>query len=305
MDIREMQEAPKGPWTAMEEIIKGLKNQYEAGTTKEESYHSQLALLHSIMKQPEECRLHAGQVSESADLTDILNMYISLARIYVYEKNLKEAISYYEKCLLADPDHEMALDEIAWCCYHEKRYEEAEKWFRKGLALEEEAISYTLWEGMGLSLSELKKYKEAIPYFEKALSLDTNKVNVHYFEYLIGLCYAHENDFYRALAHYIKSLDADPRFAPTLNNIGALYYEQEADIKTAIEYFKKAEKIAEDEKDTQTLQLVYINLSRLYNLLSDYDLKDLYNNRLLNLLGLGEFGGDNENDEDDDWNNVG
>ena len=256
-----------------------------------------MALNYSTLKRPEECRFHAGNVPESADVVDKVNAYIALARIFVYEKNLNEAINYYEKCLQADPGHVMALDELAWCCYHEKRYTEAEKWFRNAMLIEEEPMAFSLCEGMGLTLSALRRYSEAIPYFEKELSIEDNKVNIHYFEYLIGLCYANENDFYRALAHYTKSLDARPAFAPALNNIGALYFEHEADIQVAIEYFKKAEKIAEEQEDLQTLQLVYINLSRLYGVVAEYDLKELYNARLLTLLG---FGGTEEEEDDDD-----
>ena len=299
MDIKEMQEAPQGSWPFMEEVIESVERQYKAGTTKKESYHSQLALTYSTMKRPEECRFHAARVPERADAIDKVNAYISLARILVYEKNLSEAINYYEKCLNADPENEMALDEIAWCCYHEKRYSEAENWFRKAIPTGEDPVSYSLSEGMGLTLSALKRYTEAIPWFEKELGFEHNKANFHYFEYLIGLCYANENDFYRAMAHYTKSLDARPGFAPALNNIGALYFEHEADIQTAIEYFKKAEKFAEEEEDFQVLQLAYINLSRLYGMVAEYELKELYNARLLTLLGFGEQGDDSEDDDDD------
>ncbi len=302
MDIIEMQKAPEGSWPAVEEIIESIERQYRAGTTTKESYHGQMALMYSTLKRPEECRFHAAGVSEDAESMDKTNAYISLARILVFEKNLKEAINYYEKCLEADPENEMALDELAWSCYHEKRYPEAETWFRKVILTDEESI-FCSFEGLGLTLSALKRYAEAIPYFEKELSLEHNKINIHYFEYLIGLCYANEDDFYRALAHYTKSLDARPQYAPTLINIGALYFEHEADIKNAIGYFKKAEKIAEEEDDFLLRQLVYINLSRLYGMIAEYNLKDLYDARLLTLLGFSEPD-DDRDDEGDDYNSA-
>lgn len=298
MDIKEMQEAPNGPWPFIEDTIKDITKQYEAGSIKEESYHGQLALLYSIMKNPEQCRLHATKVSENAGTNDKLNAWLSLARMFVYEKNLNEAVTYYEKCLKEDPEHEMALDEIAWCCYHEKRYPEAEKWFGKSIQVDAEEEWHFLREGMGLTLSGLKRHAEAIPWFEKELKLERNSINIHYYEYLIGLCYANENDFYRAMAHYMKSLDAKPSYAPALNNIGALYFQHEADIQTAIEYFKKAETIAEEEGDHQTLQLAYINLSRLYKMLADYDRQELYNAKLLALLGFEEPGSEGTDDDD-------
>lgn len=302
MNIKEMQEAPEHPWPEMEKMIADITRQYKNGTTKETNYHSQMALLYCNLKNVEECRLHAAMVPETADVDDKVNVYISLARMMIFEKNVGEAIIYYEKCLEADPEHEMALDEIAWCCYDQKRYTEAEKWFGQFMTREDGKDDYTAWEGMGLTLSALKNYTEAIPCFTKALELEESKINTHYYEYLIGLSYANENDFYRAMAHYTKSLDAEPRYAPALNNIGTLYYEHESDIKTAIKYFKQAEAIAETEKDNQILQLTYINLGRLYNQISDYDLSKLYNKKLLNVLG---FSTDDDNDSDNDYDRDG
>ncbi len=302
MDIKEMQEAPEHPWPEMEKMIADITRQYKNGTTKETSYHSQMALLYCSLKNVKECRLHAAKVPEAADVVDKVNVFISLARMMIFEKNVGEAIIYYEKCLETDPEHVMALDEIAWCCYDQKRYTEAEKWFGQFMTLEDGINDYTIWEGMGLTFSAQKRYTEAIPCFTKALELEASKINSHYYEYLIGLSYANENDFYRAMAHYTKSLDAEPRYAPSLNNIGTLYYEHESDIKTAIKYFKQAEEIAETEKDTQILQLTYINLGKLYDLIADYDLSELYNNKLLNVLGFPTD--DNDNSDNDSERNA-
>jgi tetratricopeptide (TPR) repeat protein len=305
MDIREFQEPPKGSWEFMEESIKSLTRQYEKGTTKEVSYHSQLTLIYSILKQPDKCRFHAAMVPDDADADDVAEVAISMARISIYEKNLKEAIAYYEKCLRVNPDHAMALDEIAWCCYHEKRFDEAEKWFREMIPLEEDPERWSIWQGLGLTLSELKRYDEARSCFEKEMSHKQNKTNVHYYEHLIGLTYSKENDFYRALAHYTKSLDAKPAYAPALNDIAALYFEQEADIKTAIGYLKNAEEVAEEQGDGPTLQLVYVNLIRLYGLIAEYDLQELYNSKLLGLLGFGDIEIDEDDDDDNDLDGVG
>ena len=312
MDIRSFQEPPTGSWEAMKDIIKSVEHQYEEGTTKEVSYHRQLALIYSILKQPDKCRFHAARVPDDADALEVTEVAISLARIFIYEKNLKEAIVSYEKCLRVEPENEVALDEIAWCCYHEKRYDEAEKWFRKLIAVTEEPDGFSIWQGLGLTLAELKRYGEARSCFEKELSHESHNANVYYYEHLIGLTYSNENDFYRALSHFTKSLDARPDYAPALNDMAALYFEHEADIKTAIEYLKKAEEVADEEGDGLILQRVYINLVRLYGLISDYDQQELYNYKLLSLLGFGDIeideeedgeeedGEEEEDDEDDD-----
>jgi hypothetical protein len=81
--------------------------------------------------------------------------------------------------------------------------------------------------------------------------------------------------------------------------MAALYFEHEADIKTAIEYLKKAEEVAEEQGDGLILQRVYINLVRLYGLIAEYDLQELYNSKLLSLLGFGDADDDDEEGDDD------
>ena len=76
--------------------------------------------------------------------------------------------------------------------------------------------------------------------------------------------------------------------------MASLYLEHETDIKTAIAYLKKAEAIAEADNNSQLLQLVYINLTRLYNLIKEFELAELYNKKLLSVLGFGGFLGDDE-----------
>jgi len=292
MNVTEMQSMPE-PMFYIEESIESVTRQWKDGRTKDVSYHSQLALLYGVLKNADECRLHAAMVPDTAGMDDRVNKYISLARMLVYEKNIEDAVDYYKKCLDTDTEHEMAMEEIAWCCYHIKQYEEAEKWFRQVAILAPHCGN--LWEGLALALSEQKKYTEAIIHFIKALELDTQTANVDYYEYMIGLCYSKNNDFYRALSHYTKSLDANPRFAPSLTNIAALYFDHEADIKTAVSYLQRAEEIAEADEDNQLLQLVYINLIKLYSLVADYDMKDRFNSKLLTLLG---FNGTIDEDED-------
>jgi pentatricopeptide repeat protein len=305
MDIREFQEPPTGSSEAMKDIIKSVEHQYEKGTTKEASYHTQLALIYSVLKQPDKCRFHAAKVADDADAQEVAEVAISLARIFIYEKNLKEAIACYEKCLRADPENEMALDEIAWCCYHDKRYDEAEKWFREMIALEIEPERWSIWQGLGLTLAASKRYGEARSCFEKELCYEHNKGSLHYYEHLIGLTYSSENDFYRALAHYTKSLDVQPAYAPALNDMAALYFEHDADIKTAIGYLKKAEEVAEEQGDGFMLQKIYINLVRLNGLIAEYDLQELYNHKLLSLLGFGDIEIDEDDDDNDDLDGVG
>lgn len=294
--IKEMQQAPEGRWVEIEKIIEGMDRQLKHGVTKEISYHAQLSLLYSILKDVENTRLHAAQVPETAPKEDKRSSYFAIARMLIYKKKVAEAIDWYNRLIEMDDTNDMAFLELGWCLHNEKRFEEAANAFERGVRLEED--SFELWEGFALSLAMQDKFREAIPSFKKAMEFDTRGTQRHYYEYMIGLCYERMNDFYRSLAHYSKSLEAKPDFINSLNNIAALYYNEEADVTTAISYLKKAEIIAVQKDDKDLLQLVYINLGRLYGVVLEFDKKEYYNSKLWALFGLppGE-----DLDDEDDW----
>jgi tetratricopeptide (TPR) repeat protein len=290
MSIAEMQEVPNSPMPEIERMVEQITNQWREGITPAINYHSQMALLNGIMKNVEQCRYHAALVPDDARDEDKLNAYISTARMLVYEDKINEAVDDYNRCLQIDDEHEMALLEIAHCYTHLKLFAHAEEFFERALQLMPDQA--TLWEELGLVLSHRQKYEDAITAFVKALQLDELVENIPYYEYLIGLCYANLNDFYRALAHYTKSLDANPSYAPSLTNMATLFYEHEADIKTAVSYLNKAEPIAKAEGNNELLQIIYINLIKLYSQIAEYDLKDFYNDKLLQILGFQASGND-------------
>ena len=295
--IQEQQEYEE-PSDFLNDTLEALTRQWKNGTTPTVSYHAQMALIYSNKKMVEECRQHAELVPDDASATDRLNTYIALARMLVYEKNLPKAIEYYRKALEADAANSMALEEIGCCLYELQQFEDAAEYFE--LATIEEPHLSNLWEGRGMCAAQLEQYEEAIACFNKAVETDEQQYDLAHYQYYTGYCYEKMGDFYRALSYYTKSLDADPTLANSLNNMAALYFEHESDIKTAIKYLKQAETVAETNDDDQLLQLVCINLSRLYKMTLDYDNESHYKQKLFSLLGLGDVMNFDDDDEEEE-----
>ncbi len=166
--------------------------------------------------------------------------------------------------------HETSIEEAGWCCLKLKQWQQAEDWFTKGTLLEGD--TETFWEGLGLTLAQQKKYVEALPGFKKGREL-CHILHGYYYDHLIGQCYANLNDFYRALGHYTKCLNANPTYTNALNDIATLYFNEEGDMDTAINYLKKAEAIAESNKEYSILQIIYMNLSRIYRKIKEFELQ--------------------------------
>lgn len=238
MLISEMQDTSEKMEVSADSTIANLTKRFKSGQIQESVYHSQLTIVYATNFMVEEYRQHAAQVPDTATDNPKAEVCVSLARMLVHENKIPEAIEQYKKALVYDIAHEVAVEEIGRCYYHHKNFADAEKWLLK--AAEETDYLESIWEELEPAASHQQKYRVAIRYFEKAKALQTEPDNDYYYEYLMGLCYANLGDFYRALAHYTKCLDANPVYGHALNNMATLYFEPEADIKTAIGYLKKS-----------------------------------------------------------------
>ena len=99
----------------------------------------------------------------------------------------------------------------------------------------------------------------------------------------LGLCYEGMEDHYLAMHHYTETLKLKPGFANALNNIAGIAVNEEGQLKKGIELLEKAIETAEDKN---TLTIIYMNLSRVYNKISDYDKADYYKTLYMKSLGF-------------------
>lgn len=282
-----------GLWKKM---ITDTSKRWNDKTISEAHYYAQLSLCYSCMFKPDECKMYAALVPDWADVQEKAEALVSVARMLVYEKKIKEALDYYTRVHALDLEHEVAIEEAGWCCFELKRWEQAEDWFAKGTILMEDYV--TFWEGLGHSLAKQEKYEEALSAFKKAIHLCNKKRDGYYYHHMIGQCHANLNDFYRALGEHIKSIDANLTYCEGLIDIAALYFNHAGDINKAIEYLKKAEAFAEKDKNDGALQLVYMNLVNIYNKTMEFELYEHYQAKLMRKLGFGGLFGFTDDEEE-------
>lgn len=103
------------------------------------------------------------------------------------------------------------------------------------------------------------------------------------------------------MANYYKALEYRPDFPEASGNLGVIKYKEESDIQSSIEFMKTA---LEQGPDNNLKMLLYSNLMRLYTQIGDYDNKEYYNMKVLQLVGFpvdfGEEDDDEEEEEDED-----
>lgn len=305
MRVYEMQDKDGfGHVELFQTFIKDIEQRYGDKKIDEIHYHSQISFYYCCLYMPNECKMHAALVPGDADVDEKALAMHGVARMLVYEKKIEEALVVYEQIYALLPDHEAVIEEAAWYWFELKQWENAKEWFLKAIAVNDEFESYL--EGLGRSLAQLGRFTEALLAFKKGLELCEQESYHYVYHNLIGQCYANLNDFYRALDHYTKCLDANPTYATGLNDMAALYFNQEGDITNALDYLKKAETIALEKEMPHTLQMVYMNLANLYKKLKEFDLEELYHAKFMESLGFGftiEYDDDEEGGDDEDKNN--
>ncbi|MBL0309479.1 MAG: tetratricopeptide repeat protein [Bacteroidetes bacterium] len=257
--------------------------------------------------------------------------YLKAEVLASVDQKFHEAIPYYRKAVELEPDADTILLNFASClekvgkldealkCYHEVEKisleeenesdwvyvemaevyfkkgenENAKKYFQKALDLEPENTEALC--GLGRVAATVDDYDGAMNYFEQALKLQPEDAYIFYY---IAHTWSLRDDFYRAMHFYTEALKRKPDFAEVYNNIGSLYYNHEGDLKTALDNMLKALEII-GERDEKILSMVYLNISKLYRQISEYDLADTYKTKFWESMGFPGNMDDAGEDEDE------
>jgi tetratricopeptide (TPR) repeat protein len=118
--------------------------------------------------------------------------------------NLEEAIKYYDKALLLEPNDPDLLVMKGDALSHIRNYTGAIKYYDKALAIQPHSEGSTgIMEGIGDDLYHLGKYKEAITSYDKALAVQPNNPDL-----LInrGNALFHIANYSGAIEYYDKAL---------------------------------------------------------------------------------------------------
>ncbi len=222
--------------------------------------------------------------------------YQDLAKAYKNIKDNENAIKYYEQYMALN-DYFVDTDdyvELANLYEEVKDFKNSAKYHTMAAA-DEARFSADHWQMAGRALALDGQIDEAMFHLKVALKIDPKDAFSHYF---MGQAYQDKKDKYRALHHYTEALKIDPDFVAVHLNIGALEFNEEGDIKAAIECFEKAL-----DKDTkgEFLLILYRNLRMLYKKILNYDKSEYYRGKIFELAGFPNDWGDfmDGMDEDD------
>ncbi len=220
-------------------------------------------------------------------------MFEDIARSYIEAGNWEKALIYYDKCLIEE-NGRLEVEDMEKIA---KKYEDKGDYINSArylliAAKSECSDSAYLWQNTGRALALANQEDEAMQYFKIALILNPKSENTLY---CMGQVYQNKGDQYRAMHYYTEVLKINPFNAAVNNNLGAMAFNEEGDIKGAIE---KIESALEMTIDPQLKLTLHINLARLYHKISDYDKHNFHKMKISEAAGFIELM--EESDDDDE-----
>ena len=221
-------------------------------------------------------------------------MFEEVARAYVEADDWNMALIYYDKYLIEEKGR-LDVDDLEKIA---KKYELEGDFINSArylliAAKAECSNSAYLWQNTGRALALANKEDEAMKYFEIALILEPQSENTLY---CMGQVYQNKGDQYRAMHYYTEVLKINPFNASVYNNLGAMAFNEEGDIKGAIE---KIESALEMTVDPQLKLTFHINLARLYHKISDYDKHSFHKIKIFEAAGFKGMMEEDDNESDE------
>ncbi|MBL0308611.1 MAG: tetratricopeptide repeat protein [Bacteroidetes bacterium] len=147
-------------------------------------------------------------------------------------------------------------------------------------AISESGESAWDWSMAGRALAMNGENEEAMFYFRVANKIDPKDSMIHYY---LGQAYQDLGDQYRALHHYTEALKDRPDFPEVYNNMAALSFNEDGDIKSAIQHLEEA---LQHDPDDRMKIAVYKSLAQLHHKLANYDQHEYYKGKLLEAIGF-------------------
>jgi len=276
--------------------------------------------LTSIVKGREELRLRAADrvLQLSTDPEDRAEAMIARADVlHAQGKDIEEVIALYTEAQTLYPDFQDPYERLFEIYTKRKEYEKALQWAR--LMAEQEDMDHIGLPMVGKTLTELERIPEAIDTFEACIRENPKDAEAHcglanchllqerYAEacagfiqafetchypeplYAYGAGYAHQlnDDPYRAMKWYAKTLDIDPANPNALNNMAVLNLELSNTWEEALPYLYKAVELA-NEATTPEMRIVYRNLWAYHTQILDHDNAQYYRHLMMNCLGFDD-----------------
>lgn len=228
-------------------------------------------------------KIHAVSAFKLAEELNPENPYYnnSLAYAYVKADLYDDAIEYYQRAIKLNPDSEWTsiVCHALGAIYSEikENYEAAEATFNAGMVLDPNNIDIQLSLGdLFMAQNDLDK---AIKTYCDAITTDP----LNFMAYAkAGLALWEKDYLEEAIVAFHKSIELNPDFEISQNNLGVVYLDGMGDPKESIDYFKTAINI------NPNYTLAYFNLARAYQAMGDKALAAEYYQMTMDLNKITE-----------------
>lgn len=231
----------------------------------------------------------------------VANAQLTLAIIYTSNAqsepalyNALKGVDFYENDTQDDMDKTMAYYVTGTVFKDLKKYDEAEKYYRKGIATAH--VNTTSWGGrIYTSISniytQLQKYQPAIAMAQKALELFKQQNNVIAQSRALtdlGVIYKKQKDYSTALNYFIEGLtireESNLRhfIYTSLSEIALLYIETKQHNK-AIDYLKRAVQMAIETNQPNKEAKMYEQIGLVYKSIEQFKEALEYTEKYLNI----------------------
>lgn len=234
-------------------------------------------------------KIHAVSAFKLAEEMNPENPYYnnSLAYAYVKAELYDDAIEYYQQAIKLNPDSEWTsiVCHALGAIYAEikENFEAAEATFNAGMVLDPNNIDIQLSLGdLFMAQNDLDK---AIKTYCDAITTDP----LNFMAYAkAGLALWEKDYLEEAVVAFHKSIELNPDFEISQNNLGVVYLDGLGDPKESVDYFKNAINI------NPNYTLAYFNLGRAYQAIGDKSLAAEYYQMTMDLNKITEELSDKE-----------
>lgn len=234
-------------------------------------------------------KIHAVSAFKLAEELNPENPYYnnSLAYAYVKAELYDDAIEYYQQAIKLNPDSEWTsiVCHALGAIYAEikENFEAAEATFNAGMVLNPNNVDIQLSLGdLFMAQNDLDK---AIKTYCDAITTDP----LNFMAYAkAGLALWEKDYLEEAIVAFHKSIELNPDFEISQNNLGVVYLDGIGDPKESIDYFKTAINI------NPNYTLAYFNLGRAYQAIGDKALAAEYYQMTMDLNKITEELSDKE-----------
>ncbi len=175
---------------------------------------------------------------KALNITDLRDeLYYNIAQAYQSMMDYHQAIHYYKMCATENPNHEMALEELAVCLGLTGRVEEGIAFFK--VLIDKDPYSFLAWYGLGDLYCRMGMYEKALEALDYVLIINENYYPAYLDQANVLSLLGRYND---AIDKYKQTFEYFTPDSLTYFNIGECYDKLE-NYQEARTYFKKAVKI--------------------------------------------------------------